>query len=224
MGRNFYTVLSVPKTATAAEIRRRFLELARQGHPDRFQGEEKAAAEKAFQEITEAFNILSDPERRRQHDIELDRPNMGESHDPDQAAKVYLNRGIKAYRVQNYIEAASNFNRATDVSPRNAQAWHHLALTCLNEERWLPKAREAILRACEIRPNQVSYLKLAGKIFAQSKMVKEARRYYNEALRLDEADLSIRKALQDLESPAKPKAVETQEKESGKSGLFRKIW
>lgn len=224
MGRNFYAILSLPKTATNSEIRARFLDLARQGHPDRFQGEEKAAAEKTFQEVTEAFNILSDPERRRQHDIDLERPMMGESHDPDQAAKVYLNRGIRAYRAQNYIEAASNFNRATDVSPRNPQAWHHLALTCLNEERWLPKAREAILRACEIRPNQVSYLKLAGKIFAQSKMVKEAKRYYNEALRLDETDLSIRKALQDLERPARPKAADKQEKETGKTGLFRKIW
>lgn len=224
MGKDFYAVLSLPRNASQKEIRARFLEMAREGHPDRFKGEEKAAAEVAFQDVTEAFNVLSDPLRRHQHDLDLDRPKSDEAQDPDQMARVYINRGIRAYREEKYIEAASNFNRATDVSPGNHQAWHHLALTCVHEERWLPKAREAITRACEIRPTQVSYLKLAGKIFAQSKMMKEARRYYNEALRLDETDLSIRKALQDLGRPAGAKAARVEKQESGKSGLFRKIW
>ncbi|HEY4588113.1 MAG TPA: DnaJ domain-containing protein, partial [Thermoanaerobaculia bacterium] len=67
MARDFYTVLAVPRNATEDQIRQRFRELARTRHPDRFQGGEKARAEKEFQEITQAFNVLVDPERRRRH-------------------------------------------------------------------------------------------------------------------------------------------------------------
>lgn len=224
MSKDYYAVLSLPRTATQAEIRSRFLELARQGHPDRFTGEAKKEAERAFQDVTEAFNMLSDPARRHQHNVELDRPTSGQSRDPDQAARVYLNRGIRAYREQNYIEAAGNFDRATQANPQSHQAWHHLALTCLQEQRWLPKAQAAITRACELRPNQVSYLKMAGKIFGQSGMVKEAREYYTRALRLDDMDPSIHKALQALERPSRTENPSHNPESTGKTGFFRKIW
>ncbi len=226
MSKDFYAVLSMPRNATQAQIRSRFLEIARESHPDRFKGEEKVQAEKAFQEFTEAFNVLSDPDRRRRHDLELDRPAAGPVHDPEKASRVYINRGIRAYRQENYIEAANNFDRAIQASPDNHQAWHHLALTCMQEERWLPKARDAIVRACELRPQQVAYLKLAGKIFLQSGLVKEAKRYYNDALRLDDNDPTIHKALQALAGTLPMEgASRKQENESGKtSGLFRKLW
>ena len=74
MARDFYTVLAVPRNATEDQIRRRFRELARTRHPDRFRGVEKERAERDFQEITQAFNVLADPERRRRHDQELVHP------------------------------------------------------------------------------------------------------------------------------------------------------
>ena len=61
---DFYAVLGVPRNATAEQIKERFLQLTREKHPDRFRGAEKQRAELAFQEITQAFNTLSNPERR----------------------------------------------------------------------------------------------------------------------------------------------------------------
>ena len=79
MPSDYYAVLGVAREAGAGEIRRRFRELARERHPDRFQGEEKARAEREFQALTEAFNVLYDPARRRLHDAELSQP--GGRHD-----------------------------------------------------------------------------------------------------------------------------------------------
>ena len=73
MAKDYYSILSVMRSATPEEIRNRFRQLARERHPDRFQGAERAKAEGDFQEITEAFNMLSNPERRRQIDLELAR-------------------------------------------------------------------------------------------------------------------------------------------------------
>src|SRR6202035_951938 len=108
MAKDFYAILGVPRTASEDQLRQRFRELARERHPDRFRGEEKARAEKDFQDITQAFNVLSDPERRRSHDRELARPQ--EISDPRQLVRVYLQRGIRAYKEKNYFEAADNFD------------------------------------------------------------------------------------------------------------------
>lgn len=218
MIKDFYSVLSVTRQAKPAEIKKRFRELARERHPDRFSGEEKAQAEIEFQNFTEAFNVLMDPVRRRQHDMELDRPSTKPTHDPTQLVRVYLNRGIRAYKLSNFPEAADNFERAAKADAKSYQAWHHLALTCVKEKKWLPKAQEAIVHACELRPNHIPYLKLAGKIFALSGMASKAKQYYNEAISLGGTDPSIRKALQALgKDPEK-------EHGEGKTGLFRKMW
>ena len=118
MARDFYAILAVTKTASDAQIRQRFRQLARERHPDRFSGEEKLAAELAFQEITQAFNVLTDPDRRRQHDLELTRGQEVPS-DPKQVARVYLQRGVKAYRERNLIEAGENFERASRAAPHS---------------------------------------------------------------------------------------------------------
>ena len=169
MPRDFYAVLGVPRNATSEQIRDRFLQLTREKHPDRFTGAQKQQAELAFQDITEAFNILSSPARRREHDTELlrsDSQRTASGHDPVQLAKVYLQRGVKAYKAKNYLEAADNFDRATNADPNNAMAWHHLARACAHHERWLQRAAAAIARACELDPMKPDYQKLAGTIFA----------------------------------------------------------
>jgi curved DNA-binding protein CbpA len=216
--KDFYAILALPRGAKPREIKMRFRELARERHPDRFRGDEKLSAEQEFQNITEAFNVLMDPMRRRQHDVELDRPTKAATHDPGMVARVYLNRGIRAYKEGNFPSAADSFTRATQAHPINYQAWHHLALVCGREERWLQKAQEAILKAIELRPAHPPYLKLAGKIFAKSKMNSRAKQYYNEAVKLGGGDPTTRDALEALgEAPQKSQETE-------KASLFRKIW
>ncbi|MEM8929524.1 MAG: DnaJ domain-containing protein [Acidobacteriota bacterium] len=220
--KDFYAVLGVPRDANAKAIKLRFRELARERHPDRFQGDEKLRAEEDFQNVTEAFNVLMDPVRRRQVDLFLARPKKAR-HDPDDLLRVYLNRGIRAFKQEQWIEAASNFDRATQTDPRSPQAWHHLAMAASKQERWLPKAREAIDKACELRSDHVPYLKLAGKIYAMSGMTPKAKQYYNQAMRLAGSDASIRKALEALGGPSAEQGAASESESEAKPGLFRKM-
>ena len=64
--RDYYEVLGVSKTATDAEIKKAFRVLAKKYHPDMNPGDKEA--EKKFKEASEAYAVLSDPEKRRQYD------------------------------------------------------------------------------------------------------------------------------------------------------------
>jgi curved DNA-binding protein CbpA len=200
MAIDFYGVLAVAKTATDDQIRQRFRQLARERHPDRFAGEQKQAAELAFQEITQAFNVLSDPELRRQHDMALERRQEVPS-DPKVVARVYLQRGVRAYKEKNLVEAADNFDRATSADPASAQAWYNLALTCsLNSQNptWLARAAAAIDRACELEPMNPGYWKVAGRILALCGHGERAAAAYRKAIDWGEDDPAIHRALEDL--------------------------
>jgi curved DNA-binding protein CbpA len=196
---DFYAILAVARDATQEQIRARFLELARSRHPDRFKGQEKAAAETEFQAITEAFNVLSNPQRRRQLDFELSQPEINSRGvDSEHLVRVLMQRGAKAYKERDFREAASNFDRATQSDPENAQAWHYLALACGQQPRWLSRGMVAIAKACELDRMNVSYLKLAGRLFTEGGMPLRAEKYYRQALQWAEDDPEISVALEEL--------------------------
>ena len=84
-GTDLYSILGVPKTASADEIKRAYRKLARQYHPDRNPGD--SAAEERFKEISGAFAVLGDEEKRRNFD-EFGPDGLREGFDP-QAARNY---------------------------------------------------------------------------------------------------------------------------------------
>lgn len=64
--KDYYQILGVTKTATDDEIRKAFRKLARIYHPD--VAKDKKEGERKFKEINEAYEVLSDPEKRRKYD------------------------------------------------------------------------------------------------------------------------------------------------------------
>ena len=66
---DFYKVLGVKRNATKDEIRSAYKKLAAKKHPDRFAGTDQfEKAEEEFKAITEAYTVLSNPAKRREHD------------------------------------------------------------------------------------------------------------------------------------------------------------
>ncbi len=65
--RDFYLVLGVGKTATPEEIKKAYHKLARKYHPDLNPGDKKS--EEQFKEMQSAYDVLSDPEKRKKYDL-----------------------------------------------------------------------------------------------------------------------------------------------------------
>ncbi len=65
--KDYYEILGIPKDATEEEIKRAYRKLALKYHPDRNPGDKES--EERFKEISEAYKVLSDPEKRHIYDI-----------------------------------------------------------------------------------------------------------------------------------------------------------
>ena len=66
MAEDFYRVLGVEKSASAQEIKKAYRKLALKYHPDHNPGDK--AAEEKFKQISEAYEVLSDEEKRAKYD------------------------------------------------------------------------------------------------------------------------------------------------------------
>lgn len=62
--RNYYEILGLSKDASADKIKRAYRSLAMKHHPDRVSADQKKEAEEKFKEVSEAYAVLSDPQKR----------------------------------------------------------------------------------------------------------------------------------------------------------------
>lgn len=208
---NYYEVLGVERSATEQEIRDRFRKLARENHPDRYRGPDKADAERKFQVLTEALNVLTNPAKRKQHDSEVV-TGAGKAVDFAQIAKAYLAKGVKAYKEGDWRAAYENFDLAAKHNPQDAKAFHYLSMAAARIPAYMRQAVQAIETAVQREPMNALYLKDAGMLCKRAGLVAKAERYLEESLKWDGSNLEVQSALAELRESKEAK-------EAGKGGF-----
>lgn len=205
---NYYEILGVDRSASEEEIRDRFRQLARQNHPDRYRGPDKADAERKFQTLTEAVNVLTNPDKRKQHDAETTGASRGAA-DFTQVAKAYLAKGVKAYKEGDWRGAYENFDMAVKHNAQDAKGFHYLALAAARIPAYTRQAVQAIESAVQREPMNPLYLKDAGMLCRRAGLVAKAERYFEETLKWDASNIEAQTALAELRDT----------KEAGKGGF-----
>lgn len=98
--KDFYSLLGVSKTASADEIKKAYRRLAMKYHPDKNPGDK--SAEEKFKEISEAYEVLSDPARRAAYDNPNPFSGAGGAHSP------FGDFGFSPFRDGNYTYTAQS--------------------------------------------------------------------------------------------------------------------
>ena len=132
---DYYSILELSTDATPEDIKTAFRRLARQYHPDLNQHNTEATAK--FQQISQAYEILSDPQKRHRYYLEYYVPcserKQQKSHDKavnrqplftfNRRAEKFYNQGLKKCQQQQYQKALAKYNKAIELDAQFIEAY-----------------------------------------------------------------------------------------------------
>jgi tetratricopeptide (TPR) repeat protein len=198
----YYEILGVPRTASAAEVRQAYLNLARERHPDRFPDPaEREAAQEFFKELTAAFNTLSKDRERRDYDQSLDRPRFTA---PEEIARDAYTRGLQHHEAKNYHEAVELFRLAVAHLPGEPRFHAALARTLVRNPHWVREGIQSMEKAVQLAPRVAAFHgELAEMLLAQGLKLR-ARKSAEAALSLDAAEARALRVLEATDAGEPP--------------------
>lgn len=188
---NLYDILGVPRTASTSDVRKAYVALARERHPDRFTDpDQKREAHELFAQITTAFNTLSNEASRREYDQDVDRPKP---QTPAEIASDAHDRGRAAFDAGQYDIAVTLLRTAVHHEPNEAR--YHAALGQLlaklkGQER---EAVQCFERASQLAPQTAGYHLDLAILLDRLGLKLRAQRAAEVAVRLAPRDPHVRR-------------------------------
>ena len=143
--RDYYEVLGVPRSAPAAEIKRVYRQLARKHHPDLQPAAERPRAAERFKEINEAYEVLSDPDKRAKYDALGANWKNGMDFTPPPGATGRSAEGLSPEDLGDFSDFfASIFGRPTGRATRGGNV--RVTMPGADIEAELPVTLDDLLR------------------------------------------------------------------------------
>jgi curved DNA-binding protein CbpA len=195
---DFYELLGVKKTASAGEIRKAYALQARQKHPDRFpEGPEKQAAEKVFQEVTTAFNTLSNERSRAEYDQQRERP---QPTTPEEIARDAFERSGPLLEAGQLNEAVTLLRTAVHHFPESAEYHAALGRALARATNAAREAIQVLEKATQLAPRDAGlFVDLALLLNRQGLKVR-ARRVLEKAERMAPGHSRVARAAAEIGS------------------------
>ncbi|MGF1509325.1 MAG: DnaJ domain-containing protein [Myxococcota bacterium] len=194
-GLDYFQILGVDATSDSDEIRNHYTELARRYHPDGLRLEAhpplRKAREAMFTKISEAFDAIGTPNRRRRYQEALASGSADFLEEEKQAQRIVqaetsFKKAEILIRVRKYEEAIELLDHAIELYPEpDYQVVRHqaayLAEAGPNPQKGAREAVEKVLPFLEQKPSATTHLVLAQLYKALGKM-DDATRHYQRVL------------------------------------------
>ncbi len=192
---NHFEVLGLETSATETDARRAFVGLAKQYHPDKVGSESpelQALASEVFARISEANELISDSERRRNYVKQL---KKGSSAEADQQAVTRIVSAEQQFRKaeepvkrREYGQAIEALQWALKLDPEEGE-FHALLgwagfLASPNEISARNEAIEHMNKATTLAPNSPSGYYFLGKLYKASEQLEAAEKMFRKVLEL----------------------------------------
>lgn len=223
---NHYEVLNVPQSANAGEIKHGYYSLARRFHPDRFHELARtplhARLESAFARITQAHEMLSDPDSRATYDLRISALKRAAtlapavSHEPpprsaddegrnsargavDSQAEQRFKEGVGALQLGQINTAISCLSAAARLAPNHPpyRAYYGSALATHQQTRRMAEAE--LQAAVKLDPTNASYRVMLAALYRDLGFSRRAITELERALSLDTKNVEARRMLESLE-------------------------
>lgn len=199
---SLYDILGVERDASEAQIRSAFRKLTFKHHPDRYAVDDRPKAEERFQEITEAFNVLSHPESRKKYDEELAQGQLGGSGamDSKEIARRLAAKGSQTMREGRLTDALNELKSALDHDEECSRAHFFMGVTLAKVGGGREKdALRHLERATNLEPGNAVMLSEAANVALKVGMKARAQRLAEEALSFDPTNKKATSVLQEAQ-------------------------
>lgn len=187
---SYYQVLGIQEDASSADIKKAFLNLTRQFHPDKHHSSDaEELAEKLntiFASITEAYSTLSHPGKRQEYDQERAKTaNRIASSDlsKEERAELLCVEGQEKLQMNEFEEAQRLFSQAIYLDEKNPVCHYCLGRVHTSMKQYSEAAR-ALQNAIKLNPGDAHYHIALGYAFIEIGLLKRAQGSFQRALRI----------------------------------------
>lgn len=205
--KDYYQVLKIERSATKAEIRKAYLELAKRHHPDKhpLDGDLTLASEE-FALITKAYQILMDDKRRQKYDHELATPGKATSPEVEAAkiqAQTSFKHGLIAFDKQEFPRAELYFRASVKLNPEVAKYRSYLGVAIASQGKEFKEAESHCNKAIEMEIYNPEHYVNLGFVYAAKGEKQKAKDQFEHALEWNPGHARARRGLRELESGKK---------------------
>lgn len=186
---DYYEILAIPRTATAAEVRKAYARLAKERHPDRFTDPvEKERASEFFKDLTAAYNTLGNDRNRQAYDAEIERPR---AVGPEEIANGAYETGLQLFESRDYHGAVEHLRTAVHHMPREARYHAALARALARNPNWVREAIQHLESAAQLAPRTAGYHAELARLFHAQGLKLRARKALETAYQLGPKDPEV---------------------------------
>ncbi len=209
---NYYKALQVTQDASLDDIKKSYFRLARKFHPDLFgrdlPSEITQKIDNVFDQITKAYQTLTDETKRSEYDDQLKTPPAEDKRrNLTKEAETRFRQGKFLFNQARYDEALVFLEQAVRLSKDRASYFLLLAMTQEKLYAYRKEAEKNYLRAIKLEPwNAESYAGL-GLLYKREGLHIKARKQFEKALQIDPDHRIAKKELRGVVKTAERKGL-----------------
>jgi len=186
---DYYHILDVGTSADQTEIKRNYFRLARKFHPDLYgrdlPHEIKGVIESVFDQISKAYQTLSDEKKRKTYDARIEKPPIEDKRNWPKVAEVKFRQGKTLYDKEQYLDAVSLLEEAVKLQGNKGRYFLLLALSQYKIPSLLRKSEENFLRSIRFEPwNAEGHVGL-GLLYKREGLFIKSKKQFEKALGID---------------------------------------